>query len=58
MYFNISKTMNILMIAALSLVILIALILFIKISDRSNKYNMGADIHDTYDPYNSWGKAR
>jgi len=58
MYFNINKAMNILIIAALTLVLLITLILFVKISDKTNRYKAGTDMNDTYDPYLPWEKAR
>lgn len=57
MYFNINKTMNILIGAALVLVLLIILIFFLKVSDKTNQYKAGSDIHDTYDPYLPWEKV-
>ncbi len=58
MYFNISKTMNILIVAALALVFLIVLVFFAKITDTSNPYKKAADINDTYSPYQPWQKLR
>jgi heme/copper-type cytochrome/quinol oxidase subunit 2 len=57
MYFNINKAMNLMIIAALTLVIIIMLIVIVKISDRTNRYKTGTDMHDTYDPYLPWEKA-
>ena len=58
MYFNISKTMNILIVAALALVFLIVLVFFAKITDTSNPYKKAADINETYSPYQPWQKLR
>lgn len=58
MYFNISKTMNILIVAALTLVILIVLVFFAKITDTSNPYRKAADMDDTYAPYHPWDRVR
>lgn len=57
MDFNISKTLNILIVAALTLVILIVLVFFAKITDTSNPYRKTADMEDTYAPYQPWDKA-
>ncbi len=58
MYFNIGKTMNILIVAALTLVILIVLVFFAKVSKTSNPYKNAADINDTYAPYQPWSRLR
>lgn len=58
MNLNISKTMNILIVAALTLVILIVLVFFAKITETSNPYRKAADMNDTYAPYQPWDKVR
>ena len=58
MNFNLSKTMNILIVAALTLVILIVLVFFARISKTSNPYKEKADIRDTYAPYQPWERMR
>lgn len=58
MYFNISRTMNILIVAALTLVILIVLVFLAKITDTSNPYREAADMNDTYAPYQPWDRLR
>jgi len=58
MYLNYNKIMNIMIVAILSLLVMITLLLFIKIAKTPHPYNEGADIKDTYAPYNSWSKAR
>lgn len=55
---NISKTMNILIVAAMTLVILIVLVFFAKITNTSNPYRQAADMNDPYAPYQSWEKVR
>lgn len=49
--------MNLMIIAALTLVIIIMLIVIVKVSDKTNRYRTGTDMHDTYDPYLPWEKA-
>jgi hypothetical protein len=51
-------TMNILIVAALTLVILIVLVFLAKITDTSNPYREAADMNDTYAPYQPWGRLR
>lgn len=58
MYFDINKMLNILIIAMLSLVAIITLLFFLKISDKSHPYYQGVDIKDIYQPYQSWSRLR
>lgn len=58
MYFNYNKLLNIMIIAILSLIVMITLLLFMKIAKKPHPYHGGADISDTYAPYNPWSKAR
>lgn len=58
MYLDTNKILNILVIAILSMIVLISLLFFIKISDRSHPYINGTDIKDTYAPYIPWNKAK
>ncbi len=58
MYFNISKTMNIMIVAALTLVILLVLVFFAKVTDISNPYRKAADMNDSYAPYQPWARVR
>lgn len=58
MNFNINKTMNILIVAALTLVILVALAFFAKITNTVNPYREAADMNDPYAPYQPWERAR
>jgi len=45
-------------VAILSLLVMITLLLFTKVAKKPHTYNDGADIIDTYAPYNPWNKAR
>jgi hypothetical protein len=47
-----------LVIAILSMIVLISLLFFIRVSDKSHPYMNGADIRDSYAPYNPWNKAK
>lgn len=58
MYSDMNKILNILVIAILSMIVLISLLFFIRVSDRSHPYMNGTDIRDTYAPYNPWDKAK
>ena len=58
MYFDISKTMNFLIVAVLTLVILIVLVFLAKITDTSNPYRKAADMDDTYAPCHQWERVR
>ena len=58
MYLNYNKLLNVMIIAILSLLVMITLLFFIKISKKPHPYNGGVDIFDTYAPYNPWSKAR
>ncbi len=58
MYLNYNKLLNIMIVAILSLIVMITLLLFMKAVKKPHPYNEGADIEDTYAPYNSWNKAR
>ncbi len=58
MYLDSNKLLNILVVAILSMIVLISLLFFIKISDRSHPYLNGADIKDTYAPYSPWNNAK
>jgi len=57
MYSDMNKILNILVIAILSMIVLISLLFFIRVSDKTHPYINGADISDTYAPYNPWNKA-
>ncbi len=58
MYLNYNKLLNIMIVAILSLIVVITLLLFMKVSKQPHPFNDGADIEDTYTPYNAWSKAR
>lgn len=58
MYFNENKLLNIMIVAILSLMVMITLLFFMKIAKKPHPYSDGADIVDTYAPYNPWNKAR
>ncbi len=58
MYSDMNKILNMLVIAILSMIVLISLLFFIRVSDKSHPYMNGADIRDTYAPYNPWNKAK
>ena len=58
MYLNYNKLLNIMIVAILSLLVMITLLLFTKVAKKPHTYNDGADIIDTYAPYNPWNKAR
>ena len=58
MYINYNKMLNFMIIAILSLIIIIMFLFFIKTSKKPHPYNEGANIFDTYAPYNPWSKAR
>jgi len=58
MYSDMNKILNILVIAILSMIVLISLLFFIRVSDKSHPYMNGVDIRDTYSPYNPWNKAK
>jgi hypothetical protein len=58
MYLNYNKLLNILIVAILSLIVMITLLLFMKIAKKPHLFHDGADIEDTYTPYNSWRKVR
>lgn len=58
MYLNYNKLLNIMIIAILSLMVMITLLFFIKTSKKPHPYKEGADIFDTYSPYDPWSKAR
>jgi hypothetical protein len=45
-------------VAILSLIIIVTLLFFIKVSKKPHPYKEGVDIFDTYAPYNPWSKAR
>ncbi len=58
MYFNYNRLLNIMIVAILSLIIIVTLLFFIKVSKKPHPYKEGVDIFDTYAPYNPWSKAR
>lgn len=58
MYSDMNKILNILVIAILTMIVLISLLFFIRVSDKSHPYYNGADIRDSYAPYNPWNKAK
>jgi len=57
MYLNYNKLLNIMIIAILALLVMITLLLFSKVAKKPHPYQEGADIIDTYAPYNPWNKA-
>jgi len=57
MYLNYNKLMNVLIISIISLMVLITLLLFTKISKKPHPYYDGADIRNSYAPYTPWEKA-
>lgn len=57
MYPDMNKILNLLVIAILSMIVLISLLFFIRLSDKSHPYVNGADIRDTYAPYNPWNRV-
>jgi len=58
MYLNYNKFLNIMIVAILSLIVMITLLRFMKIAKSPLPYHGGADMTDTYAPYNPWSKAR
>lgn len=58
MYPDMNKILNILVIAILSMIVLITLLFFIRVSDKAHPYINGVDIRDSYAPYNPWEKAK
>ena len=58
MYFDSYKILNILMAAIMVMIVLISLLFFARLSDRSHPYINGADIQDTYDPYKPWERLK
>ncbi|HOP64004.1 MAG TPA: hypothetical protein PK358_11980 [Spirochaetota bacterium] len=58
MYPDMNKILNMLVIAILSLIVVITLLFFVKISDKSHPYLEGTDIEDTYAPYFPWNRAK
>lgn len=58
MHFDTDRIINILIVAALALVILIFLVFFARITDTSNPYRKAADMDDTYSPWQPWIRLR
>jgi len=58
MYLNYNKLLNIMIVAILSLIVMVTLLLFMKVAKRPHPYHEGADMTDTYAPYNPWTRAR
>jgi len=58
MYLESNKILNILVVAILIMIVMISLLFFIKVSDKTHPYINGADINDTYAPYYPWSRAK
>ncbi len=57
MFINLNRILNIMIIAMLALMLVLALIFFIKLPWREHSYQGGVDINDNYDPYGKWQKS-